>query len=64
MCGRAEGEVITSTVSPFDSSWRSGTSAPLTRAPTQWKPTSVWIMNAKSRGVAPLGSRFSSRRGV
>ena len=37
------GAVTTSTTSPFFSSLRSGTWAPLMRAATVWSPTSEWI---------------------
>jgi len=35
-------EVRISTMSPCRRTWRRGTSFPLTLAPTQWWPTSVW----------------------
>ncbi len=63
-CGWDWGEVMISTMSPLRSSWRSVTSSPFTRAPTVRWPTSVWMRNAKSSAVAPLGRRLSSRRGV
>ena len=44
-------------VSPDCSAESSGTSRPLTRAPMQRWPTSVWIAYAKSTGVAPVGQR-------
>ena len=36
-------EVVTSTTSPFFSLSRIGATWPLTRAPEQWSPTSVWM---------------------
>ena len=51
-------------MSPFASRVRSGTILPFTRAPTHWCPTSVWMEYAKSTGVAPRGSAFTSPFGV
>ncbi len=62
--GRALGPVRISTVSPLRSSRWSGAIRPLIRAPWQRRPTSVWTMKARSIGVAPRGSRFTSPRGV
>ena len=41
--GSRFGFVVISTMSPFFSPVRNGTSRPLTRAPLQWWPSSVWI---------------------
>ena len=57
-------EVNTSTTSPLSSDDSSGTSLPLTRAPTQRWPTSVWTAYAKSTGVEPPGSATTSPLGV
>ena len=57
-------EVKISTTSPLSSGDSSGTSRPLTRAPMQRWPTSVWIEYAKSTGVEPVGSAITSPRGV
>ena len=48
-------DVKTSTVSPDSSGSPSGTSRPLTLAPMVACPTSVWMLYAKSIGVAPTG---------
>ena len=53
--GFCVGDVTTSTMSPWRSTWRRGTILPLTRAPTQWLPTCVWTAYAKSIGVEPSG---------
>jgi hypothetical protein len=62
--GLAEGLVRISTVSPLLSSRWSGAMRPLIFAPWQRLPTSVCTWNAKSIGVDPLGSRFTSPCGV
>ncbi len=53
-----------STVSPLASVVSRLTSLPLTRAPTQRWPTSVWTAYAKSTGVDPSGRAWMSPRGV
>ena len=50
--------------SPEESVWDSGTIRPFARAPMQRWPISVCTEYAKSTGVAPRGSRFSSPLGV
>jgi hypothetical protein len=62
--GRAVGERMISTVSELRSSRESGTMRPFTRAPCVCRPTSVCTANAKSIGVAPLGSWITSPCGV
>ena len=56
--------VTISTISPLCNCVRNGTIRPLMRAPMQVWPTSVWMEYAKSTGVAPRGSAFTSPRGV
>ena len=53
-----------STMSPFLSGVPSGMSRPLILAPAQWCPTLLWMWKAKSSGVAPSGSSFTSPAGV
>jgi hypothetical protein len=62
--GLAFGEVRISTTSPFWMAVLSGTIRPLMREPVQVFPTSVWIMKAKSTGVAPRGSWMTLPIGV
>ena len=57
-------EVIISTFSPLFSVRLKGTSFPLIRAPLAFAPTSVCILNAKSRTDEPVGSDFNSPWGV
>ncbi len=58
------GEVRISTVSPFFSLYRSGTSFPFTFAPTVCSPICEWMVYAKSTGVAPRGRLFTAPFGV
>ncbi len=51
-------------MSPDSSVYESGTMRPFTFAPTQRWPTSVCTAYAKSSGVAPEASAFSSPFGV
>ena len=62
--GLREGSVMISTMSPFLSGVPSGMSRPLILAPAQWCPTLLWMWKAKSSGVAPSGSSFTSPAGV
>ena len=56
--------VTISTMSPEASLWSSGMMRPFTFAPMVRWPTSVWMRYAKSIGVAPAGSAFTSPFGV
>ncbi len=64
LLGWAPGWVMISMVSPFWSLYFRGTMALFTLAPTHWFPTSVWMLYAKSMGVAPWGNAFTSPSGV
>ena len=56
--------VLISTISPVLSSLEIGTIIWLTIAPTILSPTPVWILYAKSIGVAPVGSSITLPKGV
>ena len=57
-------EVMISSWSPFWITYSMGTSLPFTLAPTILLPTALCIQYAKSMGVEPLGSVFTSPDGV
>ena len=58
------GAVMTSTMSPFFNSVRSGSNSLLIFTATHWLPMSVWIEYAKSSAVAPRGSAMIFDFGV